>query len=699
MADFVWAIDEDGKPTKCKAKPENRGKRNCKHKFHALENQTKEEFFSQFMINSKNDLNINKIDHNKQLPNQKDIIKNVIGNVNEVYDSWEEAFNSNIPDYFNYIDDNGNRVPGVDTHIEEMIDPDDKNSTLIKMTFSYKGKDYEQEFSIPKVDEYGQININGVEYRCLPSLSKEKQGIVSTKDNLLLKDSERNVLCVVNKETGVAKILDEEVPLEEIEKYIKGEKCNLTDSQKERIDKLDPIGKERILNEGFDNLRELPLDKPNDISFRQVSVYEDRVCYTIGKHLRSTASVFRKREKNGNEQDFSLGNITEDIKKDLTANGNVHIAENLNPIAAISQCERLSYIGDVGWSRNHKFPDIVRFPHESHRGIVDSNDVSSGRNVGTTIAIKGYVDKDKLIKKDENRLSGSDFVPYLNNSDPNRGSMAVGQMKQAVPIIGGEDPKLSTKGWDSIKGAKIGVNLNVAYVAESGVFEDAVVLSESAAKKMTTVQSQSYKMKEEPKSFYKVGDEVIKGTRIGGVEVKYSGKIKSMYNGKLEVETVYPMTPGDKLAGRHGNKGTVSEIRPDKDMPKVNGKNADIIMSPIGVAGRGNLGQIYEVNDGDLNKKSKIEYKGRTIEGTGGNQFILRLNHIAEKKLSSYSTQRRADKEFKGQRFGEMENIVMTSSEDRLKILNYMKHQEAQDGENKLINALKAVGVDMMGNN
>lgn len=51
MADnFVWAIDENGKPCKCKAKPENRGKRNCKHQFHQEPGQSKEEFLSEHGI-------------------------------------------------------------------------------------------------------------------------------------------------------------------------------------------------------------------------------------------------------------------------------------------------------------------------------------------------------------------------------------------------------------------------------------------------------------------------------------------------------------------------------------------------------------------------------------------------------------------------------------------------------------------------
>ena len=47
---FVWAIDEDGRPTKCTAKPENRGKGSCKHKFHQNNTQSAHSFFAEHNI-------------------------------------------------------------------------------------------------------------------------------------------------------------------------------------------------------------------------------------------------------------------------------------------------------------------------------------------------------------------------------------------------------------------------------------------------------------------------------------------------------------------------------------------------------------------------------------------------------------------------------------------------------------------------
>lgn len=285
--------------------------------------------------------------------------------------------------------------------------------------------------------------------------------------------------------------------------------------------------------------------------------------------------------------------------------------------------------------------------------------------------------------------------------------MAVAHMKQACPILGGEDPIVKTPAWDKIKGCKLGTNLRIAYIPDAGVFEDAVIISESAAARMTTVQSQKYECNNT--SGLKIGQRVEMKDKIGNTSIKVGGTIKSISGDHFEVETVYKMTPGNKLAGRHGNKSVVSQVLPDKDMPLIRTDDgemvpAHVIMSPLSVVGRKNLGQIMETNEAAgngpvLDKKHTVVYKGKKIEATSGIQYILRLNHIAEKKLSSHSDEMTAKKESEGSRIGEMESILLSTNKDRLSILEYLRHQDAYDSHNKLNNLLKAVGVDLKGVN
>lgn len=703
MTEGVWAIDENGKPTICKAKPENRGKRKCNHRFHMSPGETKEEFLKKYMFDINGDKSTKSYTdfeelHVEDLPDYTEVIKNNIAHTNRQYRSCSEIVKDCIANPYRYDE----YFPGVDNiTVIDYDDPDDPHNTMVEMTFEYEGEEYVRSFTVPKMDDMDQIYINDTAYRCIPVFDEHKQGIeITAKGTLVFKDdngdmvfsvkSDDNCRIKVTEDDGKTKWHDADV--KDVQAYLDGEANNLSQAEKDAIDKMGVRARERYDLEGMEALRNSPADTLNDISNKPCWSYEDRIAYSISKGLASSAGIYHRQIKKG-KPDFAMTDISTNLRKDLTGASYLQIADNLNPIAAISQSQRVSYVGPNGISSND-IPDEVRFPHASHRNLIDTNDVALSGKVGTTVAVRGYIDVDKTLKHDDNVISGSDFIPYINNSDPNRAAMAISQMKQAVPIVGGEDPILSTRGWDAIKGSKIGTNLTVAYVPEAGVFEDAVVISESAAKKMTTVQAKTYALRDSKRLTHKVGDRVKKGDKVGGTEIKYAGVVKSLDNGNVVIESTYPMTVGDKLAGRYGNKGVVSKILPDDQMPKVDGKPSDVIMSPIGVAGRSNLGQIYEVNNGDFNKKSTIEYQGRTTEGTGGTQFVMRINQIADKKLSSNDNRRSRDREFKT-RFGEMENLVLTSDNDRLQILEYIKHQEYNDSENKFINLMKSVGVEM----
>ena len=68
---------------------------------------------------------------------------------------------------------------------------------------------------------------------------------------------------------------------------------------------------------------------------------------------------------------------------------------------------------------------------------------------------------------------------------------------------------------------------------------------------------------------------------------------------KVFVAVKRKIQPGDKMAGRHGNKGVVSRIVPDEDMPYLeDGTPVDIVLNPLGVPSRMNVGQILETHLG-----------------------------------------------------------------------------------------------------
>ncbi|MBU2564216.1 DNA-directed RNA polymerase subunit beta [Patescibacteria group bacterium] len=177
-----------------------------------------------------------------------------------------------------------------------------------------------------------------------------------------------------------------------------------------------------------------------------------------------------------------------------------------------------------------------------------------------------------------------------------------------------------------------------------------------------------------------------------------TGVIKAI---QVEIAQFRKVSVGDKLAGRHGNKGVISKILPEEDMPYLeDGTPVDIILNPLGVASRMNIGQILETHLGwaasklgyraytpafsgvtedeirqelkkaGLPETGKVKLKdGRSGEEfthpiTVGQIYMMKLNHLVEDKLHMRSigpysliTQQPlgGKAQFGGQRFGEME--------------------------------------------
>ncbi|HEX7259349.1 MAG TPA: DNA-directed RNA polymerase subunit beta, partial [Candidatus Saccharimonadia bacterium] len=177
-----------------------------------------------------------------------------------------------------------------------------------------------------------------------------------------------------------------------------------------------------------------------------------------------------------------------------------------------------------------------------------------------------------------------------------------------------------------------------------------------------------------------------------------AGVIEQYY---VSVAQMRKVSVGDKMAGRHGNKGVIARILPIEDMPHLeDGTPVDMILNPLGVGARMNLGQVFETHmgwaaqalgytvaspvfNGITIEKIKSELKraglpedgksqlfdGRTGEAfqertTVGYKYMLKLNHMVDDKIHARSTGPYAmvtqqplggKAQRGGQRFGEME--------------------------------------------
>jgi DNA-directed RNA polymerase subunit beta len=203
---------------------------------------------------------------------------------------------------------------------------------------------------------------------------------------------------------------------------------------------------------------------------------------------------------------------------------------------------------------------------------------------------------------------------------------------------------------------------------------------------------------------YKIKYNLIEGTfRREEFQIRVGDELPS---GILQLAKVYvakkrKLKVGDKMAGRHGNKGVVARIVPVEDMPFLeDGTPVDIVLNPLGVPSRMNLGQIYETVLGWAGKKLGVKFATPIFDGahpedvagylkqaglpewgrshlydgqtgvrfdqmtTVGVIYMLKLSHLVDDKMHARSigpysliTQQPlgGKAQFGGQRFGEME--------------------------------------------
>jgi DNA-directed RNA polymerase subunit beta len=246
-----------------------------------------------------------------------------------------------------------------------------------------------------------------------------------------------------------------------------------------------------------------------------------------------------------------------------------------------------------------------------------------------------------------------------------------------TPLVRDQDPKFV---------AEKAANFRLSNVIGSMRSDDKITQIEAIYKEMWTLVEKVIDARDRTVNSMKRGDELR------------SGVLQMV---KVYIATKRTISVGDKMAGRHGNKGVISKILPVEDMPYLeDGTPIEIMLNPLGVPSRMNVGQILETHLGwagsklgfqaitpvfDGASESEINdclaeaglpshgkhtlYDGRTgiactQETTVGYIYMLKLHHLVDDKVHARSTgpyslitqQPLGGKaRFGGQRFGEME--------------------------------------------
>ena len=467
------------------------------------------------------------------------------------------------------------------------------------------------------------------------------------------------------------------------------------------VNKGDRVVKGQILTEGYSTQNgELALGRNLKVAFMPWKGYNFEDAIVINErvvrddiftslHIVEYSLEVRETKRGMEELTSDIPNVSEEATKDLDENGIIRIGANVKPGDIL-----IGKITPKGESDPTPEEKLLRAIFGDKAGDVKDASLKASPSLKGVVVGKHLfskvmktrkgksLDKDKLdkITDDYNRKVTSlkdQMVEKLN-------SILSGKTSQGVTDLLKED--LIPKGTKFTKKALAVLDYETINLENWTTDEHTNVLLRKLilnfqlkCKEYDAVaKRQSYKMT--------LGDELPAGImQLAKVYIAKKRKIKV----------------GDKMAGRHGNKGIVSKIVREEDMPFLeDGTTVDICLNPLGVPSRMNLGQIYEtvlgwagkelglkfatpIFDGasleDIDgymKKANLPSLGKTQlydGGTGeafdqpatvGIIYMLKLGHMVEDKMHARSigpysliTQQPlgGKAQFGGQRFGEME--------------------------------------------
>ncbi len=331
----------------------------------------------------------------------------------------------------------------------------------------------------------------------------------------------------------------------------------------------------------------------------------------------------------------------------------------------------------------------------------DKGQMALGQNILVAFLSWGGVNYEDAIIISERLVKNSKFTSvYIDEFVVNVRDTKLGPelTTHDIPNVG--EAKLKDLDEDGVVriGAEVGPNdILVGKITPKGETEltpEERLLRSIFGEKARDVKDTSLRM-EHGKRGRIIGVKVFSREKGDNLE---SGIIKRIH---VEVASLRNVSVGDKLAGRHGNKGVISRVLPEEDMPYMqDGTPVDIILTPLGVPSRMNLGQILEIHLGlaantlkyqaitpgflgatvpeikeeltkaGFNENGKMKlYDGRTGEAfdqetSVGYMYMLKLDHMVEDKIhmrsiGPYSLINQQPLGGKaqggGQRFGEME--------------------------------------------
>ncbi|MBQ1938060.1 MAG: DNA-directed RNA polymerase subunit beta [Bacteroidales bacterium] len=472
---------------------------------------------------------------------------------------------------------------------------------------------------------------------------------------------------------------------------------------KPMVRKGDKVVKGQILTEGYATQNgELALGRNLKVAFMPWKGYNYEDAIVISErmirddiltsvHVDEFVTEVRETKRGPEELTSDIPNISDDATKDLAENGIVRIGAHIEPGDIM-----VGKITPKGESEPSPEEKLLRAIFGDKAGEVKDASLKA------TPSLSGTVIKTALYSKAAKESRGGKSEQKI----------LIGKKEEELKR---ELESLRTKFIDKLIYLAVGkksAGINDLYGAE--IISKGKAITEEDLKAIKDYENVASSKWTSDKSSNNLIKELINNycTACKVVATAYKKEIDrikigdELSNGVMKLAKVYvarkrKIRVGDKMAGRHGNKGIVAKIVRDEDMPFLdNGAPVDIVLNPLGVPSRMNLGQIYETVLGWAGKELGVKFStpifdGATLEdicnytdeagiprfgktyvrdgGTGewfdqpatvGVIYMIKLGHMVDDKMHARSigpysliTQQPlgGKAQFGGQRLGEME--------------------------------------------
>ena len=440
-------------------------------------------------------------------------------------------------------------------------------------------------------------------------------------------------------------------------------------------------------------------------------------------HIKEFELEVRDTKRGNEELTREIPNVSEDTTKNLDANGIIRIGAEVEPNDIL--IGKVTPKGETDPTPEEKLLRAIF--GEKASDVKDASKRTDSGVRGVAVDTKLFQRKGKASRAEEKQRIDEETNKCINRHQVLRErrnallkKVLLGRTSRTIKdILGTEtvlrpgtkftEKVLDTLDFDHLNLGETWTNDEMVNQTIEEIFKDYNIVSQRVDEDL---EREIYKIK--------VGDDLQPG-------VLQLAKVYIANKRKLQV--------GDKMAGRHGNKGVVSIIVPEEDMPFLeDGTPVDVVLNPLGVPSRMNLGQLYETMLGWAGKKLGVYYETPVFDGANAEEvsaelkkanlpengkitlydgmtgepfdnqvsvgyiYMMKLSHLVEDKMHARSTgpyslvtqQPLGGKaQFGGQRFGEMEVWALEAygAAYTLQEILTVKSDDV-DGRSKVYNAI-----------